>query len=357
MSRHVIYLSLISIAIAGCSSNNKKQAIGDFDYANQQESKAIVIPGDLDKPQKDSEYNIPSNINNNGPIGVKVDVRAPSLVLPVAASSRVEPKSDKAEIWFDQVLDDTELQLFIYQAIQDQLAEDGVALLKQDAKNKIFESDWYHKETEAGWIFTHIESTESMRFQYQITTKPHGRSVSLAVNLAEYMFTDQNGSTKTLGPIDKHRAEIAMLNKIVSQVDYKYRLKSRENRILRANQKLVSISDDKASLIVEMNKDDLWSNLPLFFEDNGFTISDLNETKQIYFVDFVKPEVSWWDSLWGDDKPVLNLADGKYQFKLVERGEGSELTILDEQGNALDRSLLVDNFALLEAALSFRNTF
>ena len=83
------------------------------------------------------------------------------------------------------------------------------------------------------------------------------------------MKTDKNGGSKSIDIIDQQRAEMNMLNEVISQVDYKYRLKQQENRLLRANQKFVTLGENskaEAAYVVEINEDLLWSNLPLFFE-------------------------------------------------------------------------------------------
>lgn len=363
MNRNIFYFSLLSLAVAGCSSINNKQASGDFDYASQQEAKPISIPSGLTAPAQQREFLIPDDINHQGPIGKNVDIRAPSLVLPIAASSRVEPNNPQAKIWFDQVLDDSELQLFIYQAVEDQLKSDGVAIDVIDAEKKIFESQWYNSQKESGFLFEEIESTESLRFRYELETKPHGRSVALIVSLVDYMKTDKTGGSKEMNLLDKQRAEMAMLNEIVAQVDYKYRKQQRENRLLRANQKLVTVGENKSSepaYIVEMELDLLWSNMPIFFEDHGFKVADLNETKKIYYVDFVKPDISLWDKIWGEQTPIIEIEDQRYQFVLSqkdEQGEQTSVTILDAAGNVLTTEMLESIFPVMEAGLSFRDTY
>lgn len=361
MNRKFFYLSLVAIAITGCSNTNKKQANGDFEYAEKQEAKNLTIPQGLHAPKRFEDYAISNDINHQGPIGKNVDVRAPSLVLPVAASTRVESTNSEAKIWFDQVLDDVQLKSFIVTALEEQLTSDGVALEVVDAENDIYESQWYNVKKESGWLIKDIKSTESYRYRYTFESKPHGRSVALKVALVDYLKTDSEKSESTeIDLIDKQRAEIAMLNQVISQVDYKYRKQAKENRLLRANQKLVSIGENAESqpaYIVEMELDLLWSNMPIFFEDHGFTVSDLNESKKIYYVDFVKPDFGLWDMLWGDDKPIIEIEDGKYQFILQTFGEDTEqtsVTILDEQGNVLSSDVLNAIFDVIEPGLSFR---
>jgi len=373
MNRQLFYFSVISFTLSACSSVDNKRAQGSFDYAKKQESKAFIVPGNLDKPAPQREFLISNEINHQGPIGENMDIRAPSLVLPIAASSRTVTESGEAIIWFDKVLEDKDLLVFIKNSLISQLVSDDVEYdavnLSEPSDDKlkgtseIYESQWYHNEVETGWLFTDIELSTSMRFRYEFFLKPHGRSVSLKVALIEYMKTDKDGGSKTIDPIDKQRAEMAMLNEIVAQVDYNYRLQLRENRLQRANQKLVTIGENRESetaYVVEMGLDELWNNMPIFFEKHGFTISDLNETNKIYYVDFSKPESSIWDSIWGDELPVIEVSDAKYQFVLApldDKNQKTSISIYNSDGEPLPLETLERIFPVMEAGLSFRNLY
>lgn len=357
MNRRVFYFSLLALTISACSGVNNKTALGGFEYAEQAEAKKIVIPQGLDRPEESKKYHITSKINSSGLIGKNMDIRAPSLVLPVAASSRIDPKSEKATIWFDQVLDDISIQSFIQQAIEEHLASQGAKLTALDAGNNVYESSNFHNETDSGFLFfKSVDTTEELRFRYQLESKSHGRSVALTVELFDYLFTESDGSTKTLSALEKHRRETTMLNEIIAQVDYKYRVKQREIRLDRVNQKLVHIEQNlegEPAYLVEMKLDLLWSNLPVFFEENGFTITDLDEGKKIYFVDFVKPDTSIWDTIWGDDVHIIDVEDAKYQFVLAKQNEKALITIYDAEGNALSKETLERIFPVMEQGLSF----
>ena len=126
------------------------------------------------------------------------------------------------------------------------------------------------------------------------------------------------------------------------------------------NEQFVTLGENasgEAAYVVGITEDLLWSNLPLFFEDYGFTVKDLNETNKIYYVNYVKPESSLWDSIWGDTVPVVDLPEGKYQFQLEKMAEKSLVTIYDEQGTALPEATLEKIFTVMEAGLSFKNVF
>ena len=361
MNRKIFYFSLLSVAVASCGTVNNKQAVGDFEYAQNKEGKTLEIPAGLAKPKQDDTYFVTDEINHEGPVGANVDVRAPSLVLPIAASTRTENTTDASKIWFDKVLEDEDLKSFIIKALQDQLASDSVELKQVDQAGLVFESDWYHKEAEEGtWPFKTIARSESIRYRYTLESKSHGRSVALVVELLDYMKTDSNGGSKRIDIIDQQRAEMNMLNEVIAQVDFQYRLKQQENRLLRANQTFVSIGENisgEAAYIVEIDVDLLWSNLPLFFEDHGFNITDLNESTKIYYVDYVKPESGFWDNLWGDTVPAVELPNGKYQFQLEKVAARSAVTLYDEAGTALPEATLEKIFNVMEAGLSFKDAF
>jgi outer membrane protein assembly factor BamC len=375
MSRQLFYFSVLSLTLSACSNVDSKRAQGDFDYAKKKESKELIIPQNLDKPAKRNDFLITNKINHQGSVGEKVDIRAPSLVLPIAASSRVVANTHEAIIWFDKTLEDKELLVFIQNALVSQLKSDDVSYdvvesstqdepgSKKQSKTEIYESDWYHNEVETGWLFTEIESTTSLRFRYKFFLKPHGRSVSLKVSLIDYMKTDSDGGSKTIDPIDKQRAEMLMLNEVIAQVDYNYRLQQRENRLLRANQQLVAIGENKEAepaYIVEMGLDNLWDNMPIFFEQHGFTISDLNETNKIYYVAFSKPETSIWDSIWGDERPVIEVSDAKYQFVLApvdDKNQQTSVSIYDVDGEPLPLEILERIFPVMKTGLSFKHFY
>ncbi|NQY65523.1 MAG: outer membrane protein assembly factor BamC [Alteromonadaceae bacterium] len=360
MNRKIISLSLLSLSLCACSGiNDNKHASGDFDYAKNVEATEITIPNNLLKPKKSTKYFITSNINKNGPVGKNLDIRGPSLVLPVATSSRVELNSGESKIWFDQVIEEHDLKEFIYQAIKDKLVQSKVALKTIDEAKMTYESEWFHKEKETGVLFFKSnEVVESVRFKYQLETKPHGRSVAITVNLIDFTKKDESGDINVIDPIDKQRAEMAMLNQIVAHVDYKYRQYVKETRLKRSNQKLVTIGKntaDEDAYLVEITLDSLWSNMPTFFEQYGFTITDLNESKKVYYVDFVKPDSSFWSQIWGEETLSLALEDAKYQFILEQIESKTSVSIYDKDGNVLSKEMLTKLFSVMEQGLSFRN--
>ena len=361
MNRSIISLSLMLVAINGCTNVNKKSALGDFDYANNKEQADLIIPENLDKPKYKKDFLISSDINHNGPIGKAVDVRAPSLALPIAAATRVENKDGKTQIWFDKVIEEKDVQAIVYQAIVDYLESQNASLASIDQQNLRYQSDWLLNEKEQGWIFTSNVKVAQKKFGYQLETKPHGRSVGLMVELLDYQtFTEEGEQSKTeeIDLIDKERFEMAMLNEIIGQVDFQYRQQRKDNALLAAKQNLVSIGKSNAgkpAYIVEMSHDLVWSNMPILFSKYGFEVDDLNESTKVYYVTYNKPEQSIWDSIWGDEIVELPLEDGQYQFTVAPSGDNTSVTISDTQQN-LSKEALERMFDIMQLALSFKDS-
>lgn len=359
MNRQLVYVSLLSAALVACSSNDKRTADGGFEYVKVDEGKPLIMPEALKAPKQNSTYMITNEINQSGPVGDQMDIRAPSLVLPIATSTRLDPKATNAVVWFDQELDDVKLADFVQQVIADMLVDNGAQMTVVDAQNYIFESNWIKTEKEEGSFFSSKIDSKSEKYRYTFDVKPHGRSLLLKVELIDY---EASASKSELTQIDQHRAEIAMLNNVIGHVDYEYRLKEREHRLMIANQKLLSIGENakqEPSYLVEMQRDRLWQNLPLFFNDYGFKVTDLNETKRIYYVTFEKPEIGIWDSIWGSDTPIVEIENAKYEFRLfdTETPRQTALTIYNESGEVVSAQVLERIFPVVEPGLSFRNIY
>ena len=74
-----------------------------------------------------------------------------------------------------------------------------------------------------------------------------------------------------------------------------------------------------------------WARVADALTSTDLTITDLNRSVGIYFLELPNPEAenddrSWWGRLWGDRiEPVL-----PYQLKMIEAGDGVYLTLLQD---------------------------
>lgn len=359
MNRCLLFSGLASVIIlSACSSMDAKAPLGGFDYTKEKEGKTLVVPEHLKKPEKSTGYEV-IEIPKGAAVGESMDIRSPSLVLPVAISSRVELGTNKAIVWFDQAIDDQELYITIKDALEKYLSNNGVALTALNEDEKLYESGWFRQEEFDGfWFFEKVSETTKSKYRFKFDVKPHGRSVSLTVNLTDFIQENESGTTNTVKGIDKQRFEMSVLNQVIEQVGYGYQKYYRDKRKERADQKLVSLSENnkaESSLLVEMTEDQLWDNINRFFVGHGFTVTDLDDSKKIYYVDYEKPSRSFWQFLWGDDVPVVDIESGDYHFRLREINDvQTYVTIYDKDGIALDSKTMENIYPVLEEGLSFR---
>lgn len=359
MSRCLLLSSLASVMIlSACSSNDAKAPLGGFDYAQEKEGKALVVPENLKMPAQSSDYEV-KKIPEGAAVGKNMDIRSPSLVLPVAISSRVELGSNKAIVWFDQAIDEQDLLTTVKSALEKYLANNGVELILLDDEQKLYESSWFKQEEFDGfWFFEKVSQTTKSKYNFKFDVKPHGRSVALSVSLIDFIQENEQGTTNAVKGIDKQRYEMSVLNQVIEQVGYDYQKYYRDKRKERADQKLVTLSENakaESSLLVEMTEDQLWDNINRFFATHGFTVTDLDDSKKIYYVNYEKPSRSFWQFIWGKRVPVVEIASGDYQFRLREVNETQTyVTIYDKDGVALDNDTMQNIYPVLEHGLSFR---
>lgn len=358
-----VCLLFVIFAISGCSGTSNL-ALGKFDYVNKTEGEPLVIPDNLSKPKHSKKFVI-QPLAEEGFFGKDIDVRSPSLVLPIATASRLEQNSSEAFVWFDQVIDQKELYPFILSSLKEMLEERNIALTTIDDKSKHFQSSWFIEEDEDDyWIYSEIVAIESTKFDFHFEVKPHGRSVGVKVIASGYMKTDKEGASTQIGLIDKQRSEMQVLNNIIEKVDFKYRNFQQNERLEKSNQQLVHLgvnTENEPAYIVQMELDSLWSLMPEFFEEHSFRVSDLNQPTKTYYVNFEKPSNSIWSFLgWADKVPVLELENGAYQFKLRENSTDitqTDVTIYDANGQALSKVVLEQIFPVIEPGLSFKSLF
>ena len=352
MKHHLVLSSCLVLTLAACSSPGSKNAAkGSFEYANKEEPNIIRVPSNLNMPRISDHYKVSEVENTNGPIGKSVDIRAPALALPLAAGTRIEPEDKGAKVWFDQVDDTAQLIEQIRRALGDLFIEKNVSLAT-DKTALVYKTGWIEKVSESGmWFWKSMDTQYQSKFEISLTPKPHGRSVSLTANLVDF---EDVGSDDNFTEIDKGRAEIALVNEIVSHLSYQYRVDEFSRQRAIAKEDLVKRVTDSSALIVQLPLDSLWENMPTFFEKYGFTQTDLNETEKVYFVDYEKPDSSFWDSVWGDALPILLLNNGAYRFKLVEVGKETRVELLGADGNALAVDKFNEIYDVLANALTFR---
>ncbi|MFT4993881.1 MAG: outer membrane protein assembly factor BamC, partial [Paraglaciecola sp.] len=177
--------ALVVAVLTACSSLEERQiASGSFDYLKEQPGQEILLPDDVDTPNFSDSYKLPS-LGENAPrniLGEKLIVLSPALVLPLVTGSHVEEGSKEATVWFDQVDDSQALDTTIWNSLISFLEEQGIGVDLFDKDQQRLVSDWMiiEQEQDSNWYsWTETQRSIGQRFEFNLQTKPHGRTAAL----------------------------------------------------------------------------------------------------------------------------------------------------------------------------------
>ena len=324
-----------SVLLAGCSMFDGSQ--GDA-TAPQRSVESIKVPAGLQQPARPGQFDIPAT----DAAVADVEIKAPSLVLATASSSRVEEGERLARVWFDRNDFTGDLIPFLQHALTAQFAEQGVSLQQTDEKGLEYTTGWIKRSDETGfWFWKSTSETEQARFKLLFEPRPHGRSTSLTVTMLEHeYFVAEN----KLAGREAHRQEVALLNQIIDRVGKEEIAVALANKAKAPD---VSVepgldSDGNPALLSSQSVDVVWSQLEAVFTALNLTVTDMNRSSFTYYLDYQKPEQGFWSSIWGNDAPIqLPLQDGEYQLVLKRNNNGTAMTIQNSSGEALSADMVL----------------
>lgn len=88
MKQTLVIASLLSLLVAGCSSNpsDKREVVGDEKYLQSPELRTLIVPDSMTVPTPSNEYYV-FKASRQGEVGKSLDIRPPALPLPTVADS------------------------------------------------------------------------------------------------------------------------------------------------------------------------------------------------------------------------------------------------------------------------------
>ncbi|WP_199608879.1 outer membrane protein assembly factor BamC [Flocculibacter collagenilyticus] len=317
----------------------------EYAYTKAETREGIKTPEGLDSPIIREEYQLPKN-QFEGEIGESLELLTPVQIIPVAEASRVDEGETAAKVWIDKKKEIKNLQSFIWNTLHEYLEAEniGVDRILEDQKSLI--SGWVLKQEESGyWLWKSLDTSEGKRFEFTVEMLPHGRTGSVTAKLHEYLVNDGDDLTADVSAIAQKRAEANALNSFLIYFDYKYRKLQSEAAAdgSRVTLNLGFDKDGNAAYISKYNEASVWSQVLPVIEELGFTVTDLNVSKRVYYVDYEEPEESFWDNLWEDREDItLKLLPAKYIIKVAAIDDGTSITIFDENEKPVNEQVLVD---------------
>lgn len=333
------YIALFGgIVLTGCSNfSERHQASGDVEYLEEKVHQRIVLPEGFTPLKKSTEYDIPAigNKVNTNLIGHKLDIRAPSLVMPVAPNSLASDNTQETQVIFESFLSKekftedlwAKLSAFISQrkyGVSEQVQ--GVSL----STNAIESNEYF------ALLFGLDEDVNlSQKYNFNISIAEEGYKAVVTVKLIDHKEQDQ---TVELNQFATRRYETRMLNLFLSQVyaDHNQALIADRNDVKKGIKLELGFDDEQnTAYTVHAPYEVVWEKLNTILPQLGLMIDDRDKSISTYFTHFDNDTGGFWSNLFtsDSDNPSIELVDKeKYQIKVTERGKVSVLTILDGEG-------------------------
>ena len=337
----------VLVSLSGCSIFTDEA----HHKRNYRAGEAVKTPQGLAQPAQDPTYKMEVAEYDNNPEAK--NYRPPAQVLTVAKGSWVEETDKQARVYFDKNDGIVDLDEYIWDSVQAVLAEHQTSTVKEDKLLGSIETGWYAIiKPEEGWLWDSEDEISQQRFLFTIEEKSHQRTASLSSKLVDYKSDEVE-----LTPLLQQQLEVRALNQVIAEFDYRYRQLEVE---MRKRQGIISLemgfdSKGNAALVTEQDYFAVFDRFSGFLERLSFTIVEIDQDRGLITADYVKPESSVWDSIWGDELAQLPIDEGQYQI-LVSRtdGGGTSLTWMDDEGNTLEPGTMNGLQQALESALRQR---
>ena len=361
MTSKFFVCGLVSFTLlAACSSVEEREiASGSFDYLKEQPGQQIEIPADLDTPNFNDSYKLPS-LGDEAPrdkLGKELKIHSPELVLELVAGSHVEEGSKKATVWFDKVDDSQPLDTTIWNSLLAFLEEKGIGVQSFDREKQQLISDWMvvTEKDEHWYSWSESERTVKQRFEFNLELKPHGRIASLSVNLLDYQEKNSEDDAEITRASDVRRQEVDILNQVIDHYEYEIRLATAQ-LIQKIRQGLpmelgVDQEGDPA-YVVGAEYDVAWPRLLLVLRKLGFDVKDYDKTGGLLFVKYNGAEGGWWSNLWSKNENALPLATEEYRLRVGDEGAKTTITLLDNESKAFAVEKLTDMYSVFSRTMA-----
>ncbi|WP_340679735.1 outer membrane protein assembly factor BamC [Paraglaciecola sp.] len=361
MTSKFLVCSLVSFTLlTACSSVEEREiASGSFTYLKEQPGQQIDIPAELDTPNFNDSYKLPS-LGVEAPReyrGKDLSILSPALVLPLVVGSHPEEGSKQAIVWFDKVDDSQPLDTTIWNSLLAFLEVQGIGIQSFDREKQQLISDWmiFTEKDEHWYSWSESERSVGQRFEFNLELKPHGRIASLSVALLAYKEKNDKVATEITQAKDVRRQEVDILNQVIDHYEHEVRLATAQ-RIQKIRQglpmELGVDQDGEPAYVVDAEYDVAWPRLLLVLRKLGFDVKDYDQSNGLLFVKYNGAEGGWWSNLWSKNEDALPLATEEYRFKVAESGAKTSVMLLDNENKAFTLDKLTDLYSVFSRTMA-----
>lgn len=329
------------IVLAGCSSfSERHQASGNFEYLTETDRQAIRVPEGFTPLKKSTEYEIPAvgDKTNKNLVGNKLDIRAPSLIMPVAPNSLISSDSNSTQVVFESFLSQDKFKDDLWQKVASFVESQGYGVGSEQEGHSLLTRAIVSDEYFMLLFGLDDDSKLSQQYQFTIDVEPQGHKASVSVELVDHQEQDQEVELNTFA---KRRYEARMLNHFLSQVYVEHNKKILANRLkAKKGIKLELGFDNEQNTVYQIHApfELSWEKLAVVLPRLGFIVDDRDKSVNTYFTHFEPIDEGFWAGLFSSDSEITELdlkEDEKYQVKLAKQGELSLLSVIDSNGERL----------------------
>ena len=339
-------------SLTGCSYLYSEEGIikdRTFEYLEAKEEKALVLPADL-KQKNNVNYAQVPNIGESArkaPYGKELSVSAPTQILSVLESTRLDKKSELPAVF---IADDFD---FIWQTIISVFEEQEISVKVQDKAQRLIDTGWLAQDTKGIWLGLENEAEiDEFRTRYEIKVTKGDLKNEYRVQ-AQRIKAEKMGEDGKWKPVPNFWHDSAeMLNLVISKYDQRVAQRDVENRnkaIAGFKVELSTDAEGNAALVTEARLEDVWTKLPEVLLDLGFSVNDRDRQLMTYYTEFLAEEEGFFASLFSDDREPLQLEAGNYQISVSQVGSRAAITFKNDQGTALDSALITKLFPQISA--------
>ncbi|RUO81463.1 hypothetical protein CWI84_01510 [Idiomarina tyrosinivorans] len=329
----VAVIVALSAIVGACSSTDLQQVQGKADYVTEQQLPDLKIAKGLAAPNTRDDYNIPKPSNNNAPIGDDVNVMAPVQVRPLALGSQTSETDGAVDASFDLVdgMGDS-IAGFVWGATETVLdrldiAVDEQQMLKQIRTGRATYISRIADDNQPYFTFvkdaSSFPNSSTMNFVIQFDTAAHGRSTEIVISAENFQH---HGPQAVADEYVKHNAAATLLNDIISEVNREHQLNLKTRLKNGLDVERGFNADGEPAYIIDSDFDSAWSVLEPALNQSGFVVSDLNRETGVYYTDYAEPD-SGFLSFGSDDYADYGIAEGEYEFRMIEQGTRVSVTV------------------------------
>lgn len=337
---------LATLLLSGCSMWTTPETTTTAEVKKVDELK---IPQGLIAPKKPGQFDIPAAVAA-GARGDAVELKAPMQVLAVSTNARVEEDDKEVRVFFERNEFTGDLMPYLTSNLNNFFTQSNIVATA--GGDNSWQTDWISQYEETGWWFWKSqELTQQSKFQVLLEPRVHGRTAALRVVMLQHQYAQ---AEQPITAIAQRREEVHFLNRMI---DHLAMVEMEKIRAAKASQPDVLLTravneKDEAVLLTTQSIDVTWNQLELLFEQVSLTVTDLNRTEYVYYVNFTKPEAGFWGSIWGgEEQPVLPIAEGEYQLHLSKTDKGTAIKWRDKDGTALSQEQVYAIYDVFVAAI------